>query len=275
MGEPSQPWLWNASRKQPDMRGQPFVLGNQLGRGRPPGSRNKKTRFAEEFQKHGDDAIRMCMVLGLKGNMQALGFWLDRLEPRCKPKNSRFRLPPIRTAEDLVKVLPAVMRAVARGQISAQEGEAFGRMLESQQRVVETSEYEARIRALEQKTAESSGGTPGSDDSNRNGPQDSPPDPSHSTDGSGPQSSGSSSAPSALETELTSNSIESGTTSKNDDESDTSKGVSAAGSRQAGASKKDNDETGFGAALGEDRNTTGLGRAPAREARDSSRLRKN
>jgi len=54
----------------------------------------------------------------------------------------------IRTAEDLVQVLPAVMRAVARGQITAQEGEAFGRMLESQQRVVEASEYEARIRAL-------------------------------------------------------------------------------------------------------------------------------
>jgi hypothetical protein len=129
----------------------------------------------------------MCKVLALKGNQHAIGFWLDRLEPRCKPKNSRFRLPPIRTADDLVKVLPAVMRAVARGQISAQEGEAFGRMLESQQRVVEASEYEARIQALEQKPAESSGGTPGSDDSNRNGPHDSQPAPSQVTEGSGPQ----------------------------------------------------------------------------------------
>jgi hypothetical protein len=201
MDEPSQPWLWNGSGKRPDMRGQPFQLGNQMGRGRPPGSRNKKTLFFEEFQKNGLDAIRMCKVQALKGDQHALGFWLDRLEPRCKPKNSRFRLPPIRTAEDLVKVLPAVMRAVARGQISAQEGKAFGRMLESQQRVVEASEYEARIQTLEQKTAESSGRTPGSDDSNRSGPQDSQPDPSQATEGSGLQSSGSSSAPSALETE--------------------------------------------------------------------------
>lgn len=193
-----------------------------MGRGRPPGSRNKKTLFFEEFQKNGLDAIRMCKVLALKGNQHAIGFWLDRLEPRCKPKNSRFRLPPIRTAGDLVKVMPAVMRAVARAQLSAQEGEAFGRMLESQQRIVEASEYEARMRALEQKTAESSGGTPGAGDSSRSGTQDSQPDPGQATKESRPQSSGSPSAPSALETEQPPNLVESGPTTGNDDEGDSS-----------------------------------------------------
>src|SRR5438552_3255675 len=166
MDEPSLPWRRIACRRRPDMRGKPFEPGNQKGRGRPRGSRNKKTLFFEEFQKNGLDAIRMCKVLALKGNQPALDSWLDRLEPRRKPANSRFKLPPIRTTEDLVKVLPAVLQAVARGQVSAQECEAIGRILESQQRVIEASEYEPRIRALEQKSAAGSGGSSRTGDSN-------------------------------------------------------------------------------------------------------------
>src|SRR5438552_12018890 len=140
MDEPSLPWRRIACRRRPDMRGKPFEPGNQKGRGRPPGSRNKKSLFFEEFQKNGLDAIRMCKVQALKGNQHALDSWLDRLEPRCKPANSRFRLPPIRNAEDLVKVLPGVLHAVARGQSSAQEGETIGRILESKQRVIDGPE---------------------------------------------------------------------------------------------------------------------------------------
>jgi hypothetical protein len=199
------------------MRGTPFEPGNQKGRGRPLGSRNRKTLFFEEFQKNGLDAIRMCKVLALKGNQHAMGFWLDRLEPRCKPKNSRFRLPPIRTAEDLVKVLPAVLQAVARGQISAQECEAIGRILESHQRVIDASEYEPRIRALEQKTAQGSSGTSGNGDSNRNDQKDSQPDPSQAAAETETPSSTSSSTPSPSKMEQP-NSDEPGATSDDDDE---------------------------------------------------------
>jgi hypothetical protein len=199
------------------MRGKPFEPGNQKGRGRPPGSRNKKSLFFEEFQKNGLDAIRMVKLQALKGNQQALDSWLDRLEPRCKPANSRFRLPPIRNAEDLAKVLPALLQAVARGQISAQECETIGRTLESQQRVIQASEYEARIRALEQRTTERSGGTPGTGDSNGCGQQDSQPDPTQAAEGGGPLSSSSSSPPPSLEMEQPQNSVESGSTPGNDD----------------------------------------------------------
>lgn len=192
------------------MRGQPFEPGNKKGRGRPPGSRNKKSLFFEEFQKNGLDAIRMCKVQALKGNQHALDSWLDRIEPRCKPANSHFKLPPIRTTEDLVKVLPAALQAVARGQISAQECESIGRILESHQRVVDASEIDTRIRALEQKTNNGSSGTPSDGDSNGSGKQDPRLD-------SRPLQS-SPSTPSSLETEQSLNSAESGATPGNDDE---------------------------------------------------------
>ena len=197
------------------MRGKPFEPGNQKGRGRPPGSRNKKSLFFEEFQKNGLDAIRMVKLQALKGNQQALDSWLDRLEPRCKPANSRFRLPPIRTAEDLVKVLPAVLQAVARGQISAHECESIGRILESQQRVIDASGYEQRLLALEQKASEGSRGTPGNGGSNSNSQQDSQPEPSRVAEGSEPLSSRSSSPP---EMEQPPNSDEPGATSEDPDE---------------------------------------------------------
>jgi len=42
-----------------------------------------------------------------------------------------------------------VAQAVARGHLSAPEGEAISRMLESQRRTIESEEFEKRLRALE------------------------------------------------------------------------------------------------------------------------------
>jgi hypothetical protein len=130
-----------------------------MGGGRPPGSRNRRTMFFEEFQKNGIVAIQKTKHEALQGNIQALNSWLDRLVPRCKPQNSRFRLPPMRTTEDLVKVLPAALEAIARGQLSAQDGEAIARIVQSQQRVIESAEFDQRLRALEQKATSTSGST--------------------------------------------------------------------------------------------------------------------
>jgi len=134
------------------MRGRPFEPGNRMGRGRPPGSRNKRTLFAEEFQKDGLSAVQQCKFLALQGDGRALHTWIDRLEAPCRPRNNRFRLPSIRTAADLAKALPAVLQAIASGRLNAQEGEAIARIIESHRRVIEAEEFDARLRALEQNT---------------------------------------------------------------------------------------------------------------------------
>jgi hypothetical protein len=145
------------------MRGRPFEPGNQMARGRPPGSRNKRTQFAEEFQKNGLEAIRQCKHQALQGNQRALDAWLARLEAPCKPSNGRFRLPRVQSAGDVVRALSAVSQAVARGRLSAHEGEAMARTLEIQRQAIEAEGVEARLRAVERKIAEGSSqpGQPG------------------------------------------------------------------------------------------------------------------
>jgi hypothetical protein len=136
------------------MRGRPFETGNKMGRGRRPGSRNKRTLFAELMQGHGEAIIKQCQILAMKGDPTALKLCIERLVAPCKSSTSRFRLPPLLTVSDLVKALPRVMQEVARGRLSAQEGKAIACMLDSQRRALETEEFDARLRALEQNSTE-------------------------------------------------------------------------------------------------------------------------
>jgi hypothetical protein len=133
------------------MRGRPFEAGNKMGRGRRPGSRNKRSVFAEMMEGHGEALIKQCQVLAMQGDPTALKLCIDRLVAPCKSSSSRFRLPPLRTVNDLVQALPRIMQEVARGRLSAQEGEAIASMLDSQRRALETEEFEARLKAMEQK----------------------------------------------------------------------------------------------------------------------------
>jgi hypothetical protein len=136
------------------MRGRPFEVGNQMGRGRPRGSRNKRAAFLELLEIYGPELIKQCQILALKGDPTALRLCIERLLPPCKAPNSRFRLPPVRTAEDLVKALPQLMQAVAGGRLSAQEGEAIARMIDGQWRAIEAEQFDARLRKLEEKSGE-------------------------------------------------------------------------------------------------------------------------
>jgi len=140
------------------MRGRPFQSGNKMGRGRPYGSRNKRTQFAEAMEENGLAVIKQCQLQALKGDSTALRLCLERLLPACKPSTPRFRLPPVRTAADLAEAIPAILQAVARGQLSAAEGAAITGMLESQRRALEMEEVDNRLRALEQ--AQANAGAP-------------------------------------------------------------------------------------------------------------------
>jgi hypothetical protein len=133
------------------MKGRPFEAGNKMGRGRPPGSRNKRTEFQQQMEDHGEALIKQCQVMALKGDPSALRLCIERLLPPCRPANSQFKFPPIKTAADLVNGLSRIGKEVARGRMSIQDGEAWARLLEAQRHMIEVEELEKRLRALEQK----------------------------------------------------------------------------------------------------------------------------
>ena len=62
-------------------------------------------------------------------------------------------LPPVAAAADIPPALAAVIAAVADGELSPEEGQALGAMLELQRRAVETMELEQRLAALEARAA--------------------------------------------------------------------------------------------------------------------------
>jgi hypothetical protein len=131
------------------MRGRPFEPENKMGTGRPSGSRNRATVFREALDGSGEAIIRKIMRLALKSDPTAMRLCMERLLPLAKAPNSRFRLPPVATAANLMEAISAVTRAVAAGRLSAREGESVARIIESQRRMLETETFDARLRVLE------------------------------------------------------------------------------------------------------------------------------
>ena len=105
------------------MRGRPFGPGNQFGRGRPKGSRNKKSLILQELiDEHRPALARKAMVLALQGDRVLLRMLLaaDLPQTRGEPVNiGRF---PVNTAEDLMNSHAKVINKVTAGEITPAQG---------------------------------------------------------------------------------------------------------------------------------------------------------
>ena len=99
------------------------------------GEAEELTRAAIEKAKAGDvPALRMC---------------LERLSPPRKDAAISIELPPIDTVADAMKASSAVLAAVAGGEITPGEGAAVMGLLVSHKLIVEATDFEARLSALE------------------------------------------------------------------------------------------------------------------------------
>jgi len=71
-------------------RGRPFQPGNHFGRGRPKGSRNKRSSFAKQLlDSYSQPVIQKSLAMALQGDGQLLrallGYLLQRpKDPPCK-----------------------------------------------------------------------------------------------------------------------------------------------------------------------------------------------
>ena len=126
-----------------------------MGKGRPPGRRNKKTVFLEQLEGHGVDIINQAKLQALKTppDSMILRSCLERLVPIATVQRSRFYLPSIQLPEDLAKANAAVAQAVARGRLSPSDGDAMSRILVNQ-RVLFDDNVERRLRIVEQRKDE-------------------------------------------------------------------------------------------------------------------------
>lgn len=124
-----------------------FAAGNP---GRPKGSRHKYVLAVESLlEDEAEGLARKAIELALKGDTTAMRLCLERIAPPRKDTAVSFDLPLMKTPHDVAEAAQAVLRAVSEGDITPLEGAAVMNLVEGFRRVLELSEYEGRIKALE------------------------------------------------------------------------------------------------------------------------------
>jgi hypothetical protein len=126
---------------------QPGKSGNPAGR--PAGSRNKATLAIEALLDGEAEALtRKAVGMALEGDTVALRLCMDRICPPRKDSPISFKMPPVNNVSDAASVMRSVMEEVAMGSISPGEAKAVSEVLECYRRLVETSEFEHRLKEL-------------------------------------------------------------------------------------------------------------------------------
>jgi hypothetical protein len=93
---------------------------------------------------------RRAVELALAGDGMALRLCLDRIIPPRRGRPVQLALPPVRGAADLGGTMAAITNAAASGAITPGEAAELARVVEIFVRAVETSDFERRLRELEE-----------------------------------------------------------------------------------------------------------------------------
>lgn len=132
-------------------RGRPFERGKSGNpNGRPKGHRNKATMAIEELLDGEAQALtRKAIDKALEGDMVALRMCLDRLLPSRRDRPVTFELPKVKSVDDARHACSAILKACAAGVLSPGEAAEMMDLISAFVQVVEMSETEARLAALE------------------------------------------------------------------------------------------------------------------------------
>ena len=107
-------------------------------------------QLQETLQDHAKTLGMKCVQLALQGNTTAMRLCVERLSPARRQRVLQFTLPPVKTIANVAEASEAVVRGVARGKLTPGEGEAFTVMLDGRRRMIESEEWDARLRAVEE-----------------------------------------------------------------------------------------------------------------------------
>ena len=137
----------NAEGRNPDGT---FAPGNP---GKPKGSRHRATQALEQLMDGSAEALtQKALDLALEGDVTALRLCIERIASPRKDTSVTFDLPSMKTAAEAAGAASAILDAVAQGELTPLEGASVMALVENFRRVLETSEIESRISALEERT---------------------------------------------------------------------------------------------------------------------------
>lgn len=126
-----------------------FTKGNP---GKPRGARHKATQAALALiDGEGEALTRKAIEMALAGDTVALRLCLERLAPPRKDAPVRFTLPPMEGAENAAAAMGAILASVASGDLTPSEASSLAGLVDVYRKTLETTELEARLKALEEK----------------------------------------------------------------------------------------------------------------------------
>lgn len=129
---------------------QPGQSGNPAGK--PKGTRHRVTMLAELLlDREAETLLRKAIELALGGDTVALRLCLERIMAPRRDRPVQFRLPELVSACDATKAVAAISVAVARGELTPGEAAELSRLIEAYVKVLEATELDQRLRALEER----------------------------------------------------------------------------------------------------------------------------
>lgn len=140
----------NPAEKQ---RGRPWpkgVSGNPAGC--RTGSRHQATIMLEQLiAGDAEEVVRAVVEKAKAGDTTAARIILDRLIPARKGRPVPLDLPAVRAAGDLLAAQSVLIRALAEGEVTAEEAAAVSSVLEAGRKMIETEQLATRLQRLEQR----------------------------------------------------------------------------------------------------------------------------
>jgi hypothetical protein len=119
--------------------------------GKPKGCKHKATLAALKLLEGDLKAItKKCVEAAKAGDLAAIKLILDKFIPAARELPVNLKLPKVDGVADIPKALSAILKAVADGKLTTEQGQSLAAMLEAYRKGIETTELEARISALEQ-----------------------------------------------------------------------------------------------------------------------------
>jgi len=126
-----------------------------LGPGNPGrilGSRNKATLAAQAIlDGQSEQLTSKAIEMAMEGDAVALRLCLERLVPPRKDRPISFPLPKIESAAECSELTASLLTAVAAGDLTPEEGNVVASLMEKHVRIRETSDFEARLKAIEER----------------------------------------------------------------------------------------------------------------------------
>jgi hypothetical protein len=134
-------WTDGGCRPNPGRGGWGVVIKDGEAISTFHGGRRRTTNNRMEFQA--------VIERAKDGEVQAARIVLDRILPIRKGRAVEIDLPVLKTAGDVVAGIGALARAMADGEITPDEAQVMASVIEVQRKAIETTEFEARLDALE------------------------------------------------------------------------------------------------------------------------------